>query len=396
MTKRGNWLCQSTLTSNNKEPCNIHLPQMHIMKQRNLFITSSIIAICTIAIGILFYTLIDNNSESVNTSSSQTNNDEIKEDSISNEGENSNSNDGSRRGDELARYSLKTDTNNAIINLDKVLSGGPSKDRIPSIDDPKFTSIKDVSSNVKDDTLGILYEGDSTVRYYPYNILVWHEIVNDTVDGIPINISFCPLCGSAIGYSRVVDGETLEFGVSGLLYESNLLMYDRKTESLWSQIEGRAVVGDYTGTELDLVDIEILEFNQIKEEYPDAEVLSEDTGYSRDYDQYPYGDYEENDEFFFPVTYKGEGLPSKEIVYAVRYNDTPVAFVLDKLRKEGNVTMSLENGSKINAEFIDEKVVVKDQEGNILPGFYTMWFSWANHNLPEGVNEESDGEVWGL
>ena len=138
---------------------------------------------------------------------------------------------------------LSTDTGKSLIDLDLVLSGGPPKDGIPAINIPTFTGISSASSNLADDTLGLLVTADDDERFYPYNILVWHEIVNDTVGGIPVSVTFCPLCGSGIVYERVVNGQEVLFGVSGRLYESNLLMYDSATESLWSQIEGRAVIG---------------------------------------------------------------------------------------------------------------------------------------------------------
>lgn len=137
---------------------------------------------------------------------------------------------------------LKTNTSQRSIELSKVLSGGPGKDGIPAIREPVFVSVSEKPESVLLDTDGIVL-GKGQAKFYPYNIMIWHEIVNDTVDGVPVAVTFCPLCGSAAVFDRRVDGESLSFGVSGLLYQSNLLMHDSKTESLWSQVLGEAVVG---------------------------------------------------------------------------------------------------------------------------------------------------------
>ena len=148
------------------------------------------------------------------------------------------------------RDGLKTNSAIRSIDLKLVLGGGPGKDGIPSIDSPTFTNIANADSTITDETLGLYVKAGGVEKFYPYNVLVWHEIVNDVVGGTPLVVTFCPLCGSAIVFDATYDGEAHDFGVSGKLYDSNLLMYDRDTESLWSQIIGEAVVGDETGKKL--------------------------------------------------------------------------------------------------------------------------------------------------
>jgi len=296
---------------------------------------------------------------------------------------------------DFSRYNLSTNTSNSVIDLDKVLSGGPGKDGIPSIDSPKFVSVNEASDFLEDDYIGLFVSINGEEKFYPNNILVWHEIVNDEIGDKNIAVTFCPLCGSAIVFDRNLNGEILEFGVSGLLYESNLLMYDRKTESLWSQIEGRSVVGEYSNTELDIINSQLIKFEQIKEKYPDAKILSKETGINRDYSFYPYGDYETNDDsFLFPVTYKGEDIyiPTKEIMYASNIDGIPIAFVLSDLQEKGSAEITIREKT-ITATQSDGIVELQDDSGNKYPGFYTMWFSWANHNLEGGVNTK-DGQVW--
>jgi len=301
----------------------------------------------------------------------------------------------------LTKYNLQTNTAQSAENFDinKVVSGGPGKDGIPAINKPIFAplnTIKTTNPGLRDDQLGIVVNYNDETRFYPYNILVWHEIVNDVIFNIPIAVTFCPLCGSAIVYERNINGDTLLFGVSGLLYESNLLMYDTKTESLWSQIEGRAVVGDLASTELIRFPMQVMSFENAKQKYPTLVILSEETGYSRQYNIYPYGDYDTNDDLYFNVTYTGDeyDIQLKEIVYATTYQDTPIAFVRSELELFKTAIITLENGEQVTAQYQDEEISLKTSTGDELVGYYAQWFSWANHNLDRGVGDKKNGIIW--
>lgn len=273
---------------------------------------------------------------------------------------------------------LNTNTVKTSIPLEKVLDGGPGKDGIPALINPKFVSVKEAEKSIKDDVDGIVVSVGSTVKFYPYNIMVWHEIVNDVVGGKPLVVTFCPLCGSAIVFDT-----SDQFGVSGKLYESNLLMYDKGTESLWSQSIGTAVVGDRTGEKLIVHPSQVLSFKIFKEKWPNGLVMGTDTGYSRNYDLYPYGNYNSNDEIFFPVSVKDTRLPAKEIMYVVNAYDQSVAF---QVRQLSNTLVSVDVGNqKVTASIIDGEIVVKDTSGKILPGYHEMWFSWAIHHQEDGV-----------
>ena len=178
-----------------------------------------------------------------------------------------------------------------IIHPSKIRSGGPPPDGIPPIDNPIFETVDEADGWLGDDELVVALKRGESVRIYPLDILVWHEIVNDTVAGDPVLITYCPLCGSAIAFSREIDGQAVEFGTSGKLYNSNLIMYDRLTETYWTQIGGKAVIGELTGKELEPVSINTVTWGVWKVLHPDAEVLSRDTGFSRRYGQDPYGNY---------------------------------------------------------------------------------------------------------
>lgn len=277
---------------------------------------------------------------------------------------------------------FETNTDNSLIDLNLVLPGGPGKDGIPAISDPKFVDLGTYINQYNVDTendLGIAINIAGQTRFYPYSILVWHEIVNDQIDDNHFAITFCPLCGSAIVYNREVNSQVLEFKVSGLLYESNLLMYDTQTETLWSQIEGRAVVGEKAGSELQVMPMDVLSFSQLQTKYPQAQIMSQNTGYTRNYNFYPYGDYENDNNLLFDVQNLDSTLPPKTIVYAFQYEDTPVAIIQENLRIQGEVEMVVDQ-AKLKANYNNGTIEVIDNEGNLIPGYYAMWFSWANHN----------------
>src|SRR3989338_1491948 len=179
---------------------------------------------------------------------------------------------------------LNTNTIKTSIPLEKILDGGPGKDGIPALTNPKFVSIKEAEKDIAPDIDGMVVSVGDTNKFYPFSIMVWHEIVNDVVNGKPLVITFCPLCGSSIAFEAEVDGKIEQFGVSGKLYESNLLMYDKSTESLWSQSIGTAVVGDRTGEKLTIYNSQLMSFKDFSVKWPSGKVLSTDTGYSRNYD----------------------------------------------------------------------------------------------------------------
>jgi hypothetical protein len=278
---------------------------------------------------------------------------------------------------------LKTNTDITSVPLEKILGGGPGKDGIPALTNPVFVSVPEAVRFLKDDMEGIKVTVGETTRFYPYNILVWHEIVNDVIEGKHLAVTFCPLCGSAIVFDADVNGAPETFGVSGKLYESNLLMYDKTTESLWSQIKGEAVVGERTGTKLSIYPSQLLSFKDFKARYKNAEVLSVKTGHSRNYDFYPYGDYNESADLVFPVSVSDNRFLAKEIMYIVNVGEKSAAFKFKDLSETpATVTVGSE---QITAIKKDGEVEAKDSRGNTIPGYYAMWFSWATHHQEDGV-----------
>jgi cytochrome c biogenesis protein CcdA len=276
---------------------------------------------------------------------------------------------------------FKTNLNKSSIDLEDILSGGPGKDGIPALSNPKFVNLSE--AQLEDDVLGVFVEIEEEKRYYPYNILVWHEVVNDSIDDMDFAVTFCPLCGSAIVFDRNVNGDILEFGVSGFLYESNLLMYDKQTESLWSQAGLESIVGDYIDTKLKVLPMQLISFAKIKEKYPDTKVLSRDTGYDRQYDFYPYSNYGESDELYFPVSVSDTQFKAKEVMFVIPYNGFSIAFPYLDLEDQKKAILDIE-GKIFEASRDDDRVIVT-MDGEELPFYYEMWFSWATQHQEDGV-----------
>jgi hypothetical protein len=209
-----------------------------------------------------------------------------------------------------------------VVPLDQIVSGGPPRDGIPSIDTPKFISTEEASSNFlqgSDLVIGLEVNGD--MRAYPLKILVWHEIVNDNVGGIPVAVTYCPLCFTSQVFSRNVDGQVVEFGTSGKLYNSNLVMYDRTSESLWSQAMSKGIVGKYAGKDLERIPFDITAWNEWKKLHPESKVLSTDTGFGRPYGVDPYGNYYTEPNILFPVSHKDDRFGPKEIIVGLEDSD---------------------------------------------------------------------------
>jgi hypothetical protein len=183
------------------------------------------------------------------------------------------------------------DVTRHVIALDLIQSGGPPKDGIPALDHPVFTSAEEADHDLKSEDMIVGVEFAGVAKAYPVRILNWHEVVNDDVGVQPILITWCPLCGSVVVYDPRREGRRYTFGVSGLLYQQNLLLFDRDTESLWYQLRGQAIAGSLAGTYLRLLPMTMSTWRSWKADHPQASVLSFRTGYKRDYSREPYRDW---------------------------------------------------------------------------------------------------------
>jgi len=215
----------------------------------------------------------------------------------------------------------------------EVRDGGPGKDGIPSIDNPKFTSKENISfMNDNDLIVGLQFNG--TTRGYPHNILDWHEIINDQFEGKEFALVYCPLTGTATAWNRKINGISTTFGVSGLLFNSNVIPYDRATGSNWSQLKQECINGSLIETKIENFPFIETSWATWKELFPEAQVASSNTGHNRNYSTYPYGDYKTNQDFLlFPVNHTDNRLHQKERVLAV-YNPIKKAYSFDSFNTE--------------------------------------------------------------
>ncbi|MAF13275.1 MAG: hypothetical protein CMI53_00070 [Parcubacteria group bacterium] len=268
------------------------------------------------------------------------------------------------------------------IPLDKIVGGGPPKDGIPSIDNPKFTTVSEASDEFADEDPGIAVSLNGIDRFYPFQILVWHEIVNDTFDDQRVLVTYCPLCLSGIVFDPVVNGQRVEFGTSGKLWNSNLVMYDRKTDSLWSQILGEAVVGELTGTQLKILESDQMRFGEWKRLNPNGQVLSKDTGATRFYGRDPYGDYYTSPGVFFNVDNRDDRLPEKAFVLGIVIGEEAKAYLPEAVKKVGTLEDKFA-GKTIIAEYKSDIDTVQlfekrsDGTRERINPFPNFWFSWV-------------------
>jgi Protein of unknown function (DUF3179) len=229
----------------------------------------------------------------------------------------------------------KTDFERRAVPLSEFERGGPGKDGIPAIDEPKFVSVGEVDFlEPQEPVIELLLAGNA--RAYPIQILVWHEIVNDSVGGIPVAVTFCPLCNTAIAFERRIDRRTLDFGTTGNLRGSDLVMYDRQTESWWQQFGGRALVGELMGRKLEHVPARVVAWREFEQSHQDGKVLSRETGHSRRYGENPYTGYDDVDSppFFSTENSDDRRLPPKERVVFIERGTEAVAVPFSTLQRQ--------------------------------------------------------------
>lgn len=279
--------------------------------------------------------------------------------------------------DEENKIQIASDGTKFIVNPKKIVGGGPRKDGIPSIDNPKFVTVEEADEWIEDNELVLALIRNDIKRVYPLQILVWHEIVNDFIGDEPILITYCPLCGSGIAYERTFDGEAVEFGTSGKLYNSNLVMYDRKTDSYWSQIDGNAIVGELTGMELVDVSIDTVVWRDWKVAHPDSEVLSQDTGYFRQYGSDPYGNYYEDSFLIFPVENEDNRVHAKTVIFGIEVDGAYTAYREDDLKESGTI-IDVVNGVNVQVERDSAGTirVMNLDNGEEIVKERDFWFAW--------------------
>lgn len=266
----------------------------------------------------------------------------------------------------------------ASIPRAAIYDGGPGKDGIPAILKPAFVAAHEAEFLTPTDRVaGFAHGGEA--RAYPLQILTWHEVVNDRVGGQPVLITYCPLTGSVVAFDPRVAGQALTFGVSGRLYQSNVLMYDHQSESLWSQLAERAVTGPHNETPLAVLPVDVTSWADWRTRHPDSKVLSRETGHQRDYDRDPYARYAASPTTMFPTERDDDRLPAKDWVVGVRADGVTRAYPVAKL-PDGEAVTDVLGGRTIrltrNARA--ESVRVESRDARSAPtSIVAYWFAWA-------------------
>lgn len=298
-------------------------------------------------------------------------------------------------GPRFPTFGWKTDFSKHSVPYSEIISGGVGKDGIPPIYAPKFESVPQAGAWLSDgDPVAFLQIGEQ-VRAYPLSILIWHEVVNDEVAGIPLAVTYCPLCNTVVAFERHLSGKVYTFGVSGLLRNSDLVMWDHETESLWQQATSEAIVGELTGQKLAFLPSSIISWQDFKASFPEGEVLSQNTGHSREYGLNPYVGY---DTSAFPFLFTGEldkRLAALERVIGVTIESKPVAYPFSVLKRLGVVNDSV-GGKKIVIFYssgtvspLDDRVIETSREIGSAAVFYpaaggkTLTFKWSEGQITD-------------
>lgn len=280
-----------------------------------------------------------------------------------------------------------TDFSQATVDLDEVRDGGPRRDGIPPIDDPSFLPVSQVDHLAPLDPV-MSFTKNGETRAYPLRVMTFHEIVNDVVGGDPVAVTYCPLCNAAIVFDRRLGGEVLDFGTTGKLRNSDLVMYDRQTDSWWQQFSGEAIAGDYAGTQLRMLPSRLVSWERFAEAHPDAVVLQDPTGFRRPYGMNPYDGY---DTLARPFLYDGpypEGIAPLQRVVLVRDETASFAVSTARLARDGRyeeagIEVAFEPGQ---ASALDSQIIAEGRDvGNITvtrngqPVLHDVTFAFVVH-----------------
>jgi len=307
---------------------------------------------------------------------------------------------------------FSTDFTRSAITFETILSGGPPKDGIPSIDSPTFISREAADQWIGPQEAVLVLRYKRRVRVYPLQILMWHEIVNDEIDGTSVIVTYCPLCNTGVAFKGEIDGQSLDFGTTGRLRYSNLIMYDRQSETWWQQASGRGLIGEYAGRSLPLLPISILPWNEVLEdENSPVEVLSKETGQSRPYGNNPYQGYDTNSSAFL---YAGPETPDEyetmERVLAVQVEDEERAFPFEQL-SSNKVTETSIGGRRVvvfwepgTASALDAGRLAEGRDVGSAQAYYPvledresggvtpLTFKWDG----ESIRDEETGSRWSV
>ncbi|AUP78945.1 DUF3179 domain-containing protein [Flavivirga eckloniae] len=281
-------------------------------------------------------------------------------------------------------------SNQWLIPISEVKDGGPGKDGIPSIDNPRFTNAN-ITDFIDDYDLVVGIVHNNQAKAYPHIVLDWHEVVNDEIDGEFFTLNYCPLTGTAFAWESISDGKKTTFGVSGLLYNANLILYDRNTDSNWSQLRLECVNGQLINDKPKLIDVVETNWKTWKALYPNTKVLTTTTGFSRSYGTSPYGDYStNNNRFIFTPSILNSDLPNKERVYAIISGEKSKVYQFSDF-KGGEVIRDSFDG--------DNYLIVGNNDliyGYKLSGDHESLIFEYDFNGTEAFFKDNEGNKWSI
>ena len=301
---------------------------------------------------------------------------------------------------------FSTDFSRAAVSFSDIIAGGPPKDGIPAIDQPVFETVAEADRWLEDREPVILVRAEGRAKIYPLRVLTWHEIVNDSIGELPIAVTYCPLCNTGMVFDRRLGSEVLDFGVSGRLIYSNMIMYDRPSETRWIQATGTGIAGRHTGRKLSLVPSSMLAWRDLKEAFPEAEVLSRSTGHARDYGRNPYQGYDRSAQ---PFLYRGPNRTSRsenpmERVLTIYHGDTARAVPYTELFEHEVLNIELEGqdivvfGKLGTASALDSGRIPDGRDVGSAAAYYAQSaeqvLRFARH--PEGFRDNETGSIWDI
>jgi hypothetical protein len=270
------------------------------------------------------------------------------------------------------------DYSDALIPANEIFWGGVRRDGIPPIHSPKFVAADDENFvRDKDRVLGVVYNG--IAKAYPILILDRHEVVNDHFGDAAVVVTYCPLCSSGMAFTVRFESVDLDFGVSGLLYNSDVLLYDYATGSLWSQLLSKAISGPLKGAEIPAIPAAHTTWRDWKKRHPDTLVLSTDTGFRMNYRNTPYGEYQSKGRLMFPVGRHNSAYRNKEMVLGITLDGIEKAYPLKELRNHGLETFSDSIGdTELTIEWQEKEKYARaiDSNGKEIPTVIVYWFAW--------------------
>lgn len=260
------------------------------------------------------------------------------------------------------------------VAFDSIMQACPARDCIPSIDQPVYVPTGEVDY-LRDDDLVMTLTHNGITRAYPTRILDRHEIVNDMFGADPVAITYCPLCGSGLAFDRRQNGQVLDFGVSSLLHNSDLIMYDRQTESLWQQITGEAFAGESRGAQLETLPLSMITWNDWRQQYPEASVLTVDDIHTEKYQKDAYGDYAESEKLYMPVSATDARLHPKRVIYGMEIGDQAIAIDSDWLEKERQWANDF-GGKQLRVALDRNGEITASLDGRTVTIHRMFWFAW--------------------